>query len=366
MPIRSNSSRSASRACSTSPWGSAASGTRNQPNRTGRPASATLARPDPDRVELERHVDQDQLAGRVGGDRQGRLVGDLGRVAGGDRLPVETGPALDQVHVRASAGPERVLDPVAGSQRGHVQAGVLVDGEHLLLHPRVEAGGVGQDPDLDEAHGLVLGGVLLRVVGPRAQGHALHRPGRQRAGGAADRVLVPEAALDHVGEPLHVLVGVHRPDRPRHQPVVVEHPHGPEAVVAGVAVGAEGEVPAGAEPAALLLVDLVVAPDGQHGRSWSGRPGQPSGGMSTCSGKYFWNSWSSTPSTRSWSITADRAAVLGEPLASTAPYCSSVLNWPTTARSGYLAAASTTIGTSDMTASTWPARRAMNAAVVER
>ena len=88
--------------------------------------------------------------------------------------------------------------------------------------------------------------------------------------------------------------------------------------------------------------------------------------MSTCSGKYFWNSWSSTPSARSWSITVERAGVLGEPLASTAPYCSSVLNWPMTASPGYLAAASTTIGTSDMTASTWPARRAMNAAVVER
>src|SRR4029450_10717749 len=73
----------------------------------------------------------------------------------------------------------------------------------------------------------------------------------------------------------------------------------------------------------------------------------------------------STPSSRSWSITSDRGLVLGEPLARTAPYCSSVLNWPTTVNPGYLAAASTTMGTSDMTASTRPARRAANAAVVD-
>src|SRR5215218_2654200 len=87
--------------------------------------------------------------------------------------------------------------------------------------------------------------------------------------------------------------------------------------------------------------------------------------MLTCSGKYFWNSWSSPPSSRSWSITSDRGLVLGESLARTAPYCSSVLNWPATTSPGYLPAASTTMGTSDMTASTCPERRAPNAAVVD-
>src|SRR5918999_41035 len=346
MPIRSNPARSASRASATRPLGSAAAGTRNQPNRSGRPASGTATRPDPDRPERQGHVDQDELAGLVGGDRQRRLAGHLGRVPGRDRLAVEAGPAVDQVGVGAAALPDGMLDLVARVQRGHLDAGVLVDLDHLAAlgahHPQQPAGAVlpGEHPLLDL--------------------------GRQGPGGAADRVLVPEAALDHVGEPLDVLVGVHGPDRPRHQAVVVEHPHGPEGVVGGVAVVGEGEVPAGREPAALLPVDLLVAPDGQHGRSWTGAARrQPSDGMSTCSGKYFWNSWSSTPSTRSWSMTSDRGLVLGEPLARTAPYCSSVLNCPATASPGYLAAASTTIGTSDMTASTWPARRAVNAAVVD-
>src|SRR5215217_3998630 len=114
MPMRSKPARSASLAASTRPPGSAASGTRNQPNRTGRPASATLARPDPDRPEPQGHVDQDQLARRLGFDPERRLVGDLGRVAGGDRLAVEAGLAADQVDVRAAVGADRVLDLVAG------------------------------------------------------------------------------------------------------------------------------------------------------------------------------------------------------------------------------------------------------------
>ena len=47
--------------------------------------------------------------------------------------------------------------------------------------------------------------------------------------GAADVVLVPERALDHVGQPLDVAVRVERPDRAGDQPVVVEDAHGAEA-----------------------------------------------------------------------------------------------------------------------------------------
>src|ERR671911_1502829 len=113
MPIRSNPARSASWASATRPDGSAALGTRNQPNRTGGPASGTAARPDPDRPERQGHVDQGELAGLVGGDRQRRLAGHLGRVAGRDRLAVEAGPAVDQVRVGAAALPDGVLDLVA-------------------------------------------------------------------------------------------------------------------------------------------------------------------------------------------------------------------------------------------------------------
>src|SRR5262245_61050125 len=114
--MRSKLARSASRASSSSPAGSAAWGTRNHPNRTGRAASATAARPDPDEPEGHGHVDQDELAGGVGGDGERRLGGHLGGVAGADRLAAEPGPAVDQVDVGAAAGPDRVLDLVARGQ----------------------------------------------------------------------------------------------------------------------------------------------------------------------------------------------------------------------------------------------------------
>jgi hypothetical protein len=55
----------------------------------------------------------------------------------------------------------------------------------------------------------------------------------------------------------------------------VEHPHRPEAVVGRIAVVIKGEVPAGAEPAAFLLVDLPVSPDRQHRRSLIAGLGPP-------------------------------------------------------------------------------------------
>ena len=82
--------------------------------------------------------------------------------------------------------------------------------------------------------------------------------------GAADVVLVPEEALDHVGEALHVAVRVERPHGAGDEPVVVEHAHRAEAVVLRVAVVVEAEVPAGAEPATARVEDLAVATDGDH------------------------------------------------------------------------------------------------------
>src|SRR5207237_973462 len=58
--------------------------------------------------------------------------------------------------------------------------------------------------------------------------------------------------------------GMERPGGARNQPVVVEDPHRTEAVVVGIAVPIEGEVPARTEPAAFDVVDLRIASDLDH------------------------------------------------------------------------------------------------------
>ena len=123
---------------------------------------------------------------------------------------------------------------------------------------------VGKDPDLDEAHRLIGRGVRLGVERARSERHALDGAGRQRPVRAADVVVVPEAAFDDVGQPLHVAMRVKRPDGARDQAIVVEDAHRPERVVLGVAVLVEAEVPPRTEPAALGVEDLAVAADGDH------------------------------------------------------------------------------------------------------
>src|SRR5438094_5256153 len=173
----------------------------------------------------------------------------------------------------------------AAVQRRHEYARVLVDlddrptfrPDHLeqpvrailpredaLLDTWRQAGRVGQDPDLDEAHRLRLRGVLLRMPRARPERHALDRSGGKRPRGPADVVLVAEQALDDVGQALDVPVRMQRPDGTGDQPVVVEYPHRPEAVVFRVSVGVEREVPPSPEPVAFDVVDLGIAADRDH------------------------------------------------------------------------------------------------------
>ena len=82
--------------------------------------------------------------------------------------------------------------------------------------------------------------------------------------GSADVVLMAERALDDVGQALDVPVRMQRPDGAGLQAVVVEDAHRAERVVLWVLVSVEAEVPAGAEPAAVDVVDVGVAPDLDH------------------------------------------------------------------------------------------------------
>src|SRR2546422_930405 len=92
-----------------------------------------------------------------------------------------------------------------------------------------------------------------------AEGHQL-TPTRLEDSVIAQVVGVPEDALPDIGDPLDVCVRVHGPHRSRCEAVMIEHPERAHAHLFGIAVTIEGEMPAGLEPAAVLAVNLSVAP----------------------------------------------------------------------------------------------------------
>ena len=97
----------------------------------------------------------------------------------------------------------------------------------------------------------------------RSERHPLDTAGLKLPA-VAERVGVLERALDDVGQPLDVGVGVHRPIGARDEPVVVEDAERADPHLRRVAVLVEGEVPARVEPPALLPVDVCVAADLKH------------------------------------------------------------------------------------------------------
>jgi len=78
---------------------------------------------------------------------------------------------------------------------------------------RLQTAAVGQDPHCRKLHLLRLGVIALRVLGTRADCHALHAAWFEDAA-APDVVRVLEMAGDDVGDALHVAMRLHRPDAP--------------------------------------------------------------------------------------------------------------------------------------------------------
>jgi hypothetical protein len=142
--------------------------------------------------------------------------------------------------------------PPVGAVRGRELA--LLD---RVLQPLLRR----QDPELDEADRLVLGGVLLGVLRASAgEPHDL-RGARFELAAVAERVLVAEPTRHDPRQRLDVRVGVHRPDLAGCDHVVVEHAQGSDPHAVGVVPAAEAEVPTGVEPATGLVVVLVRAAD---------------------------------------------------------------------------------------------------------
>ena len=197
--------------------------------------------------------------------------------------PSSDSAPVDHVQVAAAPRTEGVLEPPAigevrdqrsrvlgevqpvGAGRAHdlePAVGAVLQPVLPLLHARLEAPNARQDPELDEAHGLVRGAVLLRVqVAPMRERHDLGRTGLE-VPVVAEGIGMEEVALDDVGERLDVLVRVERPLGAGHDPIVVEDAERTHAHLLGIAVPVEAEVPAGVEPAALLAPDRVRLADG--------------------------------------------------------------------------------------------------------
>src|SRR5438270_9355215 len=133
----------------------------------------------------------------------------------------------------------------------------------MLLDRWGQTGSIGQDPQLQELHGLVLGTVLLRMLGAGAKRHQLNAA-RLQGAVVAQAVGMSECSLPDVGDAFDVGVRVHGPDGSGCQAIVIEHPQRAKPHLLGVPVAIEGKVPAGVEPATLLLVDLSIAATLQH------------------------------------------------------------------------------------------------------
>ena len=122
----------------------------------------------------------------------------------------------------------------------------------------LQTAAVGQDPQLQELHLLRLGVIALRVLGTRAECHALHAACFEDAA-ASDAVRVLEMAGNDVGDAFDVAMWVHRPYGAWRQRVVIEHAQRTDAHVGRVVVLVEAEVPTGAEPTAVSREDFLVA-----------------------------------------------------------------------------------------------------------
>ena len=98
------------------------------------------------------------------------------------------------------------------------------------------------------------------------EGHHLSSPGLEVAV-VPERVGVQEIALDHVRQGLDVPMRMERPLGAGHDPIIVEDTQGTDALLFGIAVAVEAEMPSGVEPAALLAPDRVRFPD-DHILAW--------------------------------------------------------------------------------------------------
>src|SRR5262249_38404792 len=110
------------------------------------------------------------------------------------------------------------------------------------------------DPNLEDAGRFGLA-IVLGVPDAAARAHHLHVAGL-RASLVAEAVLMGDGAVGHIGDDLHVGVGMRGKAGLRRDLVVVPHPQRAPAHALGIVVPSEGEMVLGLEPAMVRAAEL--------------------------------------------------------------------------------------------------------------
>ncbi|MNE18243.1 hypothetical protein D3C80_1112650 [compost metagenome] len=208
------------------------------------------------------HAVADAQALTVDGQRAAGHV-DVGEALGRQREALLLG-AVEQAGVDAGVLMDRQRALGAVRRDDQAQPSALVGGvEVLLLVARGDALAVRYDPDLQEVHRLLAGGVVLAVAHAGAGAHHLHVAGADHRAGA-HRVLVLQRAFEHVGEDLHVAVAMGVEAAALAHVVLVDHQQVGEADVLRVVVAAEGKAVLRVQPAEVGDAALGGRPDFQH------------------------------------------------------------------------------------------------------
>src|SRR3984957_17413871 len=135
--------------------------------------------------------------------------------------------------------------------------------EVALFVAPLDAALVRHDPDLQEVHRLAVRGVELAVLYAAARAHALH-VARADGGTVAHRILVRQAARQHVCQYLHVAMSMRAEARPRQHAVLVDYAQRSELDVLRVEVVGERKSVERLEPAVIGVAALGAASDLLH------------------------------------------------------------------------------------------------------
>jgi len=167
------------------------------------------------------------------------------------------------IHARIGVDGHRAVRAVG---RGHQPqpAALLPLRKALLLVAGLDAALLGQDPDLQEVGGPVLGMVELAVHDAPARAHALHVAGRDGLH-VAQRVAVRELTVEDVADDLHVAVAVRAEALPGGHAVFVDHAQVAEAHVLGIVVVGEREAVERLQPAVVGEAPLFGSAQRDHG-----------------------------------------------------------------------------------------------------
>jgi hypothetical protein len=134
----------------------------------------------------------------------------------------------------------------------------------FFLVARRDTDRVGNDPDLQEMHGLGLRRIELAVPHAAARAHALDVAGadhRARAGG----ILVGQCAFEHVADDLHVAVAVRAEASAWRHAIFVDDAQRTEVHMFRIVVVGEREAVTRLQPPVVGMTAFATAADFFHG-----------------------------------------------------------------------------------------------------